>query len=107
MLSARDPCQRRIPDVTTSERPAADGQRTVIAASGDGVVEYTLTARAGALSVQRSQRRPDGGRVVQSMRFADTESFEQWCGKDELRFAYPLLYANLKRSARELIGILP
>ena len=93
--------------MTASERPAADGQRAVIAASGDGVVEYTLTARDGALSVQRVQRRPDGRRVAQSMRFADTESFEQWCGKDELRFAYPLLYANLKRSAHELIGNLP
>ena len=93
--------------MTASERAGTDGQRAVIAASGDGVVEYTLTARAGTLSVQRAQRRPDGRRVVQSMRFADTASFEQWCGKDELRFAYPLLYANLTRSARELIGGLP
>jgi hypothetical protein len=67
--------------VWVQERPDVDGHRAVSAASGDGVLEYTLTARAGALSVQRLQRRADGRRVVQSMRFADKGSFEQWCRK--------------------------
>lgn len=30
------------------ESPGVDGHRAVTAASGDGVLEYTLTARAGA-----------------------------------------------------------
>ena len=93
--------------MTGSEHSDSDGRRAVTAASGDGVVEYTLTACAGALSVRRAQCRPDGRRMIQSMRFADPGAFERWCGKDELRFAYPLLYANLKRSAHELIGNLP
>lgn len=72
--------------------------RAVIASSGDGVIAFKLMPCAGGIHVERSQIRAGAGRVVQSMRFLDDASFIRWCEADRLKFTYPLLYANLKRS---------
>lgn len=83
--------------------PAAGASsRIVTAASSDGAVTFTLSARPGGISVQRNEQRPGGRRLVQSMRFSNAQSFVKWCESDELRFAYPLLFSNLARSGREL-----
>jgi hypothetical protein len=57
--------------------------------------------------VERSQLRASGGRVTQSMRFRDNQSFIRWCAADRLRFTYPLVYANLERSGCALFASAP
>jgi hypothetical protein len=72
------------------------------ASSEDGVVAFRLAARTGGVHVERAQTRADAGRVQQSMWFEDDASFVRWCEADRLKFTYPLLYANLKRSGCDL-----
>lgn len=79
----------------------------VTAASADGVIAFRLELCAGWLHVERSQVHHGAGRVSQSMRFEDLPSFDRWCDADRLRFSYPLLYANLKRSGRALFSATP
>ena len=89
--------------MTKRTDPAARASsRIVTAASSDGALMFTLSARPGGISVQRNEQRPGGRRLVQSLRFSDAPSFVKWCESDELRFAYPLLFANLARSGCEL-----
>jgi hypothetical protein len=87
--------------------PTAAATCAVTAVSGDGVVVFKLEACAGCLHVERSQLRTGAGRVTQSMRFEDDLSFIRWCDADRLRFTYPLLYANLKRSGCALFPAAP
>jgi hypothetical protein len=88
---------------TPLERPP----RAVTAGSSDGVIVFKLVACADGLHVERSQLRASGGRVTQSMRFRDNQSFIRWCAADRLRFTYPLVYANLERSGCELFAPAP
>jgi hypothetical protein len=61
------------------------------------VVAFTVTQLAGAIHVERTCVRSGGQRIVQAMRFVEPEAFIHWCEADPLKFAYPLLYDNLKR----------
>ena len=86
------------------DSPAPKG---TTAASEDGVVAFRLEFRAGRLHVERTQLRADARRVTQSMRFENDSTFILWCDADRLRFTYPLLYANLKRSGCALFSATP
>ncbi len=82
---------------------AAGGPRkSITIASDDGVVTFQLEPCAGGVVMKRTRSHLRPGQVVQSMQFHEEESFLRWCDGDQLRFAYPLLFANLRRSGRAL-----
>lgn len=72
--------------------------RAVFAASDDGVLSFQLSPCEGGILVTRTEVRTRAAKLVQSTRFADEFSFLRWCEADRMKFSYPLLYANLKRS---------
>jgi hypothetical protein len=92
--------QGRRPALAALDREA----RTATASSADGVVVYRLAACAGGVHVERAQVRAHAGRALQSMWFEDDASFVRWCEADRLKYTYPLLYANLKRSGCALFS---
>jgi len=79
-------------------RSAVSDPRTVTTASADGIVSFRLSPCAGGILVMRTQAHTRGRRLVQSVQFSDDASFLRWCDTDRLKFDYPLLYANLRRS---------
>lgn len=85
-------------------RPQASDARTVTAASSDGIVMFRLSPCPDGILVMRTQARARGGRLVQSIHFTDDASFIRWCDADRLKFTYPLVYANLRRSGCALFG---
>ena len=76
----------------------------VVAHSDDGIVTFTLNRCPGGILVERVRRHVGAGRSLQSMEFRDSDSFARWSEADRLQFAYPLLYANLRRRARALFN---
>jgi len=48
--------------------------------------------------------RGDAARVVQTVLFTDSGSFDRWCDTDTTRFDYPVLYVRLKRDGSTLFG---
>ena len=92
---------------SSSSREASDRPRSVTESSADNVLTVRISARPGGIAVQRTEQRPDGRRVVQSMHFADEASYVQWCRSDDLWFAYPLLFSKLSRSGCELFNSEP
>jgi hypothetical protein len=81
--------------------------RCIAAISDDGAIEFTLIRRPGGVHVERSEVRPGKGRLIHSMQFQDDDSFVRWCEADRLRLAYPLLFADLQRSAHVLFDPIP
>jgi hypothetical protein len=67
-------------------------------ASDDGVVTFQLKRCAEGVVMERTRNRLGPGQVCQAMQFRDEAGFIRWCESDPLRFAYPLLFANLRRS---------
>jgi hypothetical protein len=88
-------------------RQTSDRPRSVAESSADNVLTVRISARPGGIAVQRTEQRPDGRRVVQSMHFADEASYVRWCQSDDLWFAYPLLFSKLSRSGCELFNSEP
>ena len=76
--------------------------RGITTCSDDGVIEFLLMPQAGSLHVERIELRGHCGRVVHTMSFHARDDFDRWCLTDRLQFAYPLFYANLRRSGHEL-----
>ena len=70
--------------------------------SGEREVHFLLQRFAGGLYVEREEVPRRGTRTIQSIVFDDRRSFEQWCGDDPIRFAQPLLHAQLKRDGEAL-----
>lgn len=69
-----------------------------VAASADGVISFRLVPHERRLHVERVQIRQGTATVVQSMLFSDDQSFIRWCDADQLKYSYPLVFANLRRS---------
>lgn len=80
---------------------------SAILTSCDKVLSFHLSARAGGIAVQRTERQTNGRRLVLSVRFDDEAAFVRWCRSDDQRFAYPLLFSNLTRSGCELFNVKP
>lgn len=89
---------------SSSARDAGVRSRSVTETSDDKVLTVQITARPGGIAVQRTERRPGGKRVVQSMYFVDESTFVRWCQADDLWFAYPLLFSKLTRRGCELFS---
>jgi hypothetical protein len=71
--------------------------------SGDGILSFELTRSPVGLHVKRTHCRA-GGQVDCSTVFHDEARFVRWVDADQMRFAYPLLFQQLRRSFSELIG---
>jgi hypothetical protein len=81
--------------------PDADG---LTVQSADGAIKIVLLPCAVGIHVQRVQLRIGCSRVVQSTVFADEDSFVRWCDADRLKFAYPLVYTQLRRNGCALLA---
>ena len=92
---------------SSPSRDASDRPRSVTESSADNVLTIRINARPGGIAVQRTEQRPDGRRVVQSMHFVDEPSYVRWCQSDDLWFTYPLLFSKLSRSGCELFNSKP
>jgi hypothetical protein len=68
---------------------------------GDLELRFVLQRNSGGMYVERDQLPLRGIRVLQSLQFADAESFYRWCDDDPVRFRLPLLYLAVKRSGAE------
>jgi hypothetical protein len=91
-----------------SARPAPkDGanpqhERTLV--SKDSFVTFTLRATDLGLLIERAQGQHFGARLVQTMVFADSGSFERWCASEPMRFEDPGLYDQLRREGHDALG---
>jgi hypothetical protein len=86
---------------TSPRRALAKGGTT--ACSPDGAVSFSLAAHGRRLHVERVHHAREGAaRVIQAMVFNDDAAFVRWCDADTLKFSHPMLYANLRRTGRDL-----
>ena len=71
---------------------------------GDGgAVIFTMSADRGGVQIERTRKRSAADDPVTTvMRFRDEEGFTRWCDTDDLRHAYPLLFAQMRRSGLTL-----
>jgi len=96
--------------VATSEQPGAaalplaPGLETVELTSDDGVLRFRLVGSATGVVVKRTHHQSCHERVDVSMAFVSEASLSQWCAADPLRYTYPLLFAQLRRSGRALFN---
>jgi hypothetical protein len=81
-----------------SDLQPVSAHRVAVASSPDKVLSIHIAARPGGIAVQRTEQRPGGRRLVQSIRFEDEVAFVRWCESDDLWFAYPLLFSEMARS---------
>jgi len=70
--------------------------------SEDRTLVFRLKRIDGHVHMERIRRRARSTAVVQVSNFGDEASFIRWCESDRLRFTFPLLFANLRRSGRAL-----
>jgi hypothetical protein len=87
-----------------SPRRLSEPEDVITSASADGVIAFRLVPRAKGIHVERIQLRTGSARVIQSMLFQDDQSFIRWCDADQLKFSYPLVYANLRRNGSALLA---
>ena len=88
---------------TRNHRPSAQSSDSeVVLTTDDGTLSFRLKRLDGHVLMERTRRRGRAIAVVQANRFPDEASFTRWCDGDRLRFAYPLLFATLKRIGRAL-----
>jgi hypothetical protein len=72
--------------------------------SPDSVLSFALVRHGNGVNVERTKARLHGGRMSTAMRFPDEASFIQWCDTDRLRFTYPLLFEQIRRSGCALFA---
>ena len=66
-------------------------------------VDFMVPAEC-VLYAERLHAKADIGRLVQAIVFRDEASFTRWCDADSVRFAYPLIFSNLRRAGCELLS---
>ena len=69
--------------------------------TADAALSYLLRGVGSALYLERTQRRPLGTHIVQSMVFASLEEFMRWSDADPVRFDEPNLHHRLRRQGQE------
>jgi hypothetical protein len=82
----------------------SDGPSRLVLDSPDGQVSFALVRHSAGVNVERTKARLHGGRMSTAMRFPDEASFIQWCDTDRLRFTYPLLFEQIRRSGCALFA---
>jgi hypothetical protein len=81
---------------------AANDARCLNAKGRQGFVQFFLQRVAGGLYVEREEIPRRGLRILQSVQFADADSFCRWCDDDPIRFEHPHLHVQLKREGEAL-----
>jgi hypothetical protein len=98
-----------------AKRDCGDGGPAFSLTSHDGAISFqvdrdTPRGRSNAkaalqgiegLCIRRTQRRPLGHQLIQSLLFEDLAAFTAWCDTDSARFDYPLLHGQLRRHGDE------
>jgi hypothetical protein len=89
-----------------TSNPASDqaSHETLRLSTRDALITLVMQRVGNALYVERTQRRPLGTHLVQSMVFETAEEFARWCDAEPLRFNDPPLHARLRRRAEEFFG---
>ena len=85
-------------------RPVAGGPGSLLLRSTDGALAFVLRPTASGLLIERTQRRPLGSCLVQSLLFNDHGEFVRWCELDAVRFDEPVLYDRLRREGHVHLG---
>lgn len=67
-------------------------------------MEFNVRATSTGLLVERTQRRPIGACLVQTLLFEDMDRFQRWCDVEPTRFDDPLLFDRMRRQAHEVLG---
>jgi hypothetical protein len=88
-------------------RPGAGSEAGVRLSTADAALTFVLRAAGSALYLERTQRRPLGTHLVQSMVFASADEFRRWCDAEPLRFDDPNLHRRLRRHGEEFFGAPP
>ena len=89
----------------TAARATRPGE--FILATEDGALAFSMRTTYSGLYVERTQGRPLGARLVQSIVFDGSEAFLRWCAADPVRFDHPLLFGRLRRQGDELLRTKP
>ena len=74
--------------------------------TADAALSYVLQGNGDALYVERTQRRPLGTVLIQSVVFSTQADFARWCDAEPLRFQDPVLHQRLRRHGEEFFGAL-
>jgi outer membrane murein-binding lipoprotein Lpp len=92
------------PAVRPTARDDANRENERSLISKDNAVAFNLRATALGVLIERTQGQPVGARLVQTMVFADVDSFDRWCASEPIRFEDPVLYDQLRRQGHEAFG---
>lgn len=95
--------RQRADKVRFVARPATDNDGALLLRTEDGAVTFVLRGVTSGLTVERTQRRPLGACLVQTLLFTGHEAFARWCEADTVRFDEPVLYDRLRREGDVLI----
>lgn len=82
----------------------AEGSGASLLRAEDGAVMFILRSCAAGLLIERTQRRPLGACLVQTLLFSDHDGFKRWCEADAIRFDEPVLYDRLRREGHARLG---
>lgn len=96
--------RQRADKVRFVARPAAGSDGALLLRTEDGAVAFVLRRATSGLTVERTQRRPLGACLVQTLLFTVHEAFARWCEADAVRFDEPVLYDRLRREGDALLG---
>lgn len=97
--------QRRRRNTEAARRAANDACPGAIALSNaDSTVAFHLLPAGAGLLVERTQHRPSGTVLRQTVLLRNHQQFEAWCSVEPLRLAEPAVWARLRRSGDELLG---
>jgi hypothetical protein len=91
------------PAARSTAKGAANQQDERTLVSSDTSVTITLRATTLGLLIERTHSQPVGARLVQTMVFTDTESFDRWCASEPIRFEDPVLYDQLRREGHDAL----
>lgn len=86
---------------TASEQASREALRL---SSADAAVTLVIQGVGSTLYVERTQRRPLGTHLVQSMVFETIEEFARWCDAGPLRFDDPPLHLRVRRHGEDFFG---
>lgn len=88
---------------TPSDSATAEG--AALLESEDGTLSFSVKSAGARLFIQRTQRARTGSLAVQCLLIADRNDFGRWCATEPTRFAYPLLFDQLRRCASDVFDL--
>jgi hypothetical protein len=75
--------------------------------SPDGRISFQLRRCKRGLYAERLHAKAEIGRLIQAIVFQDEAAFTRWCDADSAKFAYPLIFKNLRRAGCEILSHCP